>query len=306
MPPSRWLSVLAAVAGFTSSAHAEPLTYSQALDLASAHAPSLRASALQVDAARAASRAAGALPDPKLSVGVDNFPISGPVAGRFGSDEMTMARVGISEDMPNAARRRAQVAGAGAQIGVAEAQARIEARKVRLATALAWIDLSYAERRLGTLDQLVGGLKGLWESQPASIASGSARPASALGPIQMRARFQDMRSEIAANVAKSRAELARWTAEPNPSTVGTPVTFEVDEAALRAGLERTPTLTAFQSTQRQADAEIASAGRQATGLELGSLLWTARPDVRRHGFGGREREPAAVLQHSAGADHRGA
>jgi cobalt-zinc-cadmium efflux system outer membrane protein len=259
MPPIRWLSALGAMAAFASSAHAEPLTFSQALDLAAAHAPSLRASTLQVDAARAASRAAGALPDPKLSVGVDNFPISGPVAGRFGSDEMTMARVGISQDMPNAARRRAQVAGADAQIGVAEAQARIEARKVRLATALAWIDLAYAQRRLAALDQLVGGLKGLWEGQPASIASGSARPASALGPVQMRARFEDMRSELVANVAKSRAELSRWTADPAPSTVGAPAVFDVDETALRAGLDRTPALAAFQPAQRQAEAEIASA-----------------------------------------------
>lgn len=153
MPPIRWPSALGAMAAFASSAHADPLTFSQALDLAEAHAPSLRASALQVDAARAASLAAGALPDPKLSVGVDNLPISGPLAGQFGSNGMTMARVGISQDMPNAARRRAQVAGADAQIGVAQAQARIEARKVRLATALAWIDLSYADQRLAVSSQ---------------------------------------------------------------------------------------------------------------------------------------------------------
>ena len=259
MPPIRWLSALGAVAALASSAKAEPLSFSQALDLAAAHAPSLRASALQVDAARAASRAAGALPDPRLSLGVDNFPVSGPVAGRFGPDSMTMARVGASQEVPNPARRRAQVAGAGAQIGVAEAQARVEARKVRLATALAWIDLAYAERRLAALDQLVGGLKGLWEGQPASIAAGSARPASALGPVQMRARFEDMRSELVAGVAKARADLSRWTADPAPAAVGEAAAFEVDEFALRAGLDRTPALAAFQPAQRLADAGIASA-----------------------------------------------
>src|SRR5437868_6709466 len=99
------------------------------------------------------------------------------------------------QDVPNAARRRAEVAGAEAEIGVAEAQALVEARNVRVATALAWIDLAYAERRLAALDELVGGLKGLWSAQPASLASGASRPAAALEPKRLQAVFEDRRSE---------------------------------------------------------------------------------------------------------------
>lgn len=259
MPPIRWLSALGAATVIASPAKAEPLTFFQALDRATAHAPSLRASALQVDAARATGLAAGALPDPRLSLSVDNFPVSGPVAGRFGADEMTMVRLGLSQDVSNAARRRAQVVGASAQISVAEAEAEVEARKVRVATALAWIDLAYAERRLAALDRLADGLRGLWAGQPASIVSGATRPASALGQVQMRARFDDMRSELAAGVAKARAELSRWTADPAPSAVGEPARFEVNEARLRADLDQTPILSLFQSSERRADAEIAAA-----------------------------------------------
>lgn len=148
------------IAGVTlaGAARAEPLTYAAALDLAERSAPSVQASQLKVDAAGATSRAAGRLPDPKLGAGVQNFPVSGPNAGRFNRDDFTMAGIGVMQDVPNAARRRADVAGATAEIGVAQAGAAETRRSVRAATALAWFDLAYAERRLAALDQLVGGL----------------------------------------------------------------------------------------------------------------------------------------------------
>jgi len=160
------------------TARAEPLTFAGALDLAARSAPGVQAKTLQVEASRSAARAAGALPDPKLSVGIDNFPVSGPPAGRFDADDMTMARIGFTQDIPNTARRRAATAGAGAEIGIAQAEAEAASRDVRSATALAWLDLAYAEKRIAALDQLTAGLKGLWDGQPASVASGAARPAA--------------------------------------------------------------------------------------------------------------------------------
>ena len=59
-----------------------------------------------------------------------------------------MARVGLEQAFPNPAKRRAQRTRAQASIGVAEADLAVEAQNVRLETALAWIDLYYAKRRL--------------------------------------------------------------------------------------------------------------------------------------------------------------
>ncbi len=268
--PSLRLALTLTCAAFAAAARAEPLTYAAALDLAARSAPSLQASALRVDAARAASRAAGRLPDPKLSVGLDNFPVSGPPAGRFNADDMTMARIGIMQDVPNAARRRADVAAGSAEIGVAEAEAMLQQRNVRVATALAWIDLAYAERRLVVLDQLVGGLKNLWATQPASIASGASRPAVGLEPKRLQAVFADARSELVAAIAKARAALARWTGDPAPTTSGAAPHYEIDPAALRSGLERHPSLVAVEAAERRATADIAAAraaGRPDWGFE---------------------------------------
>src|SRR3989338_769856 len=100
MSPLKWAWGLA-LSAIAASAPAEPMTFDQALAPAGEPAPSVTAAALRVAAARAASRAAGSLPDPKLALGVENLPISGPMAGRFGADEMTMASVGGMQGMPS-------------------------------------------------------------------------------------------------------------------------------------------------------------------------------------------------------------
>jgi hypothetical protein len=64
-------------------------------------APSIKAKALAAEAARSARGGAGSLPDPTLAVGLDSFPISGPLAFAPGQDNFTMARVGVSQDIPN-------------------------------------------------------------------------------------------------------------------------------------------------------------------------------------------------------------
>ena len=196
MSPCKWLPPFAAAAALASPANAGPLTFQGALDRAVAEAPSLQATQLQVEAARASSRAAGALPDPKLSLGVEGFPVSGPFTGRPAQEDFAAARIGFMQDVPNRARRRASVAGASATISEAEAKRQVEVRRVKVATALAWMDMAYAERRLAALDQVLASLTPIWEAQPSAVAAGRSRPAQALAPIQLRAGLEDRRSEL--------------------------------------------------------------------------------------------------------------
>lgn len=255
MSPLRWLPLLLASAAAV-SAHAEPMTFDQALTRAETTAPDLTASALRVESARFASRSAGALPDPTLTLGLDNVPVSGPLAGTFGEDDMTMARVGIEQEVPSGAKRRARVDEARASIGVAQAQAAVEARAVMLATALAWLDLYYAKRRLAALDAFAEMLAPILESAPSSVASGASRPGETVAPEQWRAMLADQRSDLVALVARARAELVRWTGDSEADVGGDPPAFDVDGATLRAGLDNHPTLLAYSATSRQADASV--------------------------------------------------
>ena len=252
-----WLT--SALTLLASAAHAAPLTYDAALKLADQSAPSLQAKALDTRAAESAVVAAGRLPDPKLRLGLDKFPISGPPAGRFGPDSMTMATVGVMQDMPNGAKRRAERDRAAADIGAAHSNELVEARNVRLSAALAWIDLYYAKRRLAALDEVAAALKPLRETAPSQVAAGAARPAQTLEADQLLAALADRRADLAAQVAKAQAELARWTGDPDPEAAGAPPMMDVDAAALRAGLDRHPQLLAYDAMGRQAEADVALA-----------------------------------------------
>ncbi|HET7330210.1 hypothetical protein [Dyella sp.] len=57
-----------------------PLSLEEALRMAVERAPMLDARRARVEAARQESRRAGALPDPTLTLGIDNLPVTGPDA----------------------------------------------------------------------------------------------------------------------------------------------------------------------------------------------------------------------------------
>ena len=235
---------------------AEPMTFDAAIRRATATAPSVQASTAGVDATRSASIAAGQLPDPTLSAGIENFPISGPPAFTLNGDSMTMARVGIEQEFPNSAKRRAQAGRAQADIGVAEADLAVETQNIRIATAMAWIDLYYAKRRLAQLDLLNASLLDLQATVTARLASGSARPSQALEPEQLRGAIADRRAELQAEVTKARARLARLTGDPDVDVYGEAPVLEVDGQALRAHVAALPRLQALDARVRTAGADV--------------------------------------------------
>ena len=270
------LPLLAVIPG---AAFAGPLTFEAALQRARQEAPSIKVKTLGADAARSARGAAGALPDPTLGVSIESFPISGPLAFEPSQDDFTMARVGVSQDIPNLAKRHAQQARADSDIKAAEADTAVEARTVEVGTALAWINLAYAERRLAALDDLLSRLQRVVGTTTSAVASGNARPAQTLAGQQAVAALQDRRSELVSNVARARATLTRWTGDPAPEIAGPIPDFAVDAVALRAGLDRQPTIRMIdaQSGQADADVRLADAGRRS---DFGVNLAYQRRDPR--------------------------
>lgn len=260
-------------------AFAEPLTFDAALQRAQHEAPSIRAKALGTEAARSARGAAGALPDPTLGVSVESFPISGPLAFEPHRDDFTMARVSVAQDIPNLAKRHAQQARADSDIKAAEADTAVEARTVEVSTALAWINLAYAERRLAVLDEVLSRLERVVDTTFSAVASGNARPAQTLAGQQAIATMQDRRSELVSNVARTRATLTRWTGDPAPEIAGSIPDFAVDAAALREGLDQHPDIRMIDAQARQADADVrvATAGRES---DFGVNLAYQRRDPR--------------------------
>jgi len=235
---------------------AGPLTFEQALTRADQDAPSIAARAAQSDAARSTAIAADRLPDPKLEVKLQDFPFTGPDAGKFNSDNFTMGVVGISQEVPNLAKRHARAARATADIGAADAEAAAERRRVRIAAGMAWIDLFFAERRLAILDRLAQRLDDLGVTAPARLASGTARPSEAIEPQRLRAELADRRSDRVAEIATARAKLTRWTGDPDPEVAGPSPDLSPDAATLHAGLATLPALQVKDALVGQATADV--------------------------------------------------
>ncbi len=240
-------------------AMAEPLSFDAAVKQALATAPSLQARSAEVKSTQSAARAAGRLPDPKLRVGFDNFPVSGPVAGSFTQESMTMGSIALMQEVPNGDKRRSARLKAAANTDVASANQNIDARDVRLNTALAWVDLYFAEKKLAALDGSATVINTIRSSAASQLASGTLRPAQALEGEQLMAMVDDRRADLAADVARARAELVHWTGNETADVSGEPPDWIVNPGALRANLDHNPQLAAAAAMTHSADADVAVA-----------------------------------------------
>ena len=249
-----YLAIFAVALPF--AAQAKPLTFEAALSEAQANAPALRAKVLAVEAAESALDAAGRLPDPTASVGIESFPISGPLAFRPGQDDFTWLRFGFSQEIPNPAKRRAQAGRAQSDIATAQAESAVAARSVEVGAAMAWIDLAYAQRRLAALDDVTVRLARYVAAAPSAIASGKARPAQVLAGRQALALLADRRSQLLAEIGRARAELTRWTGDSDPQIDGPLPEFALDPGRLRSGLDRHPIVAMSGALAGQADADV--------------------------------------------------
>lgn len=255
------IAVLSAVLApvYATVALAEPFSFNAALNAALHNAPSLQASAAGVTAAKSAAVAAGRLPDPKLRIGVENFPVSGRPASSFTADSMTMASVGITQDMSNGDKRKAERLTAAADIDVASTNAAVEARDVRLNTALAWVDLYYARKKLAALDGAQQAITPIGTTAPAQLAAGTIRPAQALEADQLSAELGDRRADLVSDVARARAELVRWTGDDTADVAGDPPELAVNASDLRANLDHNPSLLPYGAIAQRAEAAVAMA-----------------------------------------------
>src|SRR5690606_7801477 len=91
------LALLCLSSGLVTASPTQP-TFDEALRLATNVSAAAKASQASVAASTQAAARADQLPDPMLSLGLDNLPVSGPDKFRPNADFMTMRRVGIEQE----------------------------------------------------------------------------------------------------------------------------------------------------------------------------------------------------------------
>jgi outer membrane protein TolC len=183
-----------------------------------AQAPSLAARKARVEAAQFSSRAAGTLPNPMLEFEYRdyNFP-----SYTIGSDPMSMAGVGVRQNLLSKGRRAAERDVAQAEVATARAEE--EAASVDLATA---IRLQYArlfalDRERETLQdarQLVSMLEATTSSR---YAAGQSDQASVLRVQLEQSRIGQRLVDIARERFAAQATINRLTNDPPSRPIGT-------------------------------------------------------------------------------------
>src|SRR5689334_12053917 len=174
------LTAIVCVCATARAADPRPLGFGEALQLGEQRSARISAQEAAVGAVSEQVARAGELPDPKIRFGLDNVPVSNPDAFTLNRDFMTMRRIGYMQDMPNADKRRAR--GDRAQHEQAVEVANLAAQRVQLRqdTALAWLELYYAERGLQALEQLQSALQLEADTTSPAVAGGRMTPAAAM------------------------------------------------------------------------------------------------------------------------------
>lgn len=275
-----WL--LSCVVGLASVAHAEPLSFSDAIARAASEGPTIQARTSAVRAAELSIGPASQLPDPQLVLGLQNVPVEGPDAYRLDRDFMTMQSIGVMQDMPSGAERRARRAMAEAEAGRAEAGLDLSRLEARLSAARAWIAAYYAERRVEVLNNLARDARASAEAARGRLAAGNGSVDEAIAAEIEAARIADRSADAAAAVIAARAELRRWIGDAaNEPLAADEARFAVDPDHLRAHLRRHPGLLAFQAEEALADANL----RMARAERVPDWSWTAMYQRRDDAFG---------------------
>lgn len=262
----RWAALALALGLFPTYVWSAPasVSFNDAVHLAVERAPLLMARQSQTLAAREEAVRAAALPNPTLTAGITNWPITGADAFDLRADDMTMKQIGVMQEFPARAKRQARQTVADRNIEQAEALLSTERLAVRRGVAEAWIALWAAQRELAALQALREPATVAVRTAKARLTGGTGTVTDALATQAAALELENRIDAATASREAARAGLARWlgTEPANLEADGaSPVLTElpITPAALLASIDRQGPLLPWRSRVALAEAEVDAA-----------------------------------------------
>jgi outer membrane protein TolC len=253
-----WLAFAGALA-LAAPALGQVLTLEEALKISEAQSPRLAAQRSAVVATSEQIGRAGQLPDPKLRLGIENLPVSGPDRFRYDSDSMTMRAVGVVQEFPNSAKREARNLRAERQRDLETAGLRAQRATLARDVAAAWLDVHYAERSRGALERLLRQYQLQVDTLAAGVARGRQGTAVAFMARSALEQAHDRIVEQDRIIARARIALATLIADeakrPLAAAPDTSV-FAHPREHLLARLDEHPDLRMEEQREALARAEV--------------------------------------------------
>ena len=214
------LMALAMVSTFAQS-QTTGLSLDQALQMATKRSVSSQAFAASVQASREMATKADQLPDPMLKFGVDSLPVNGPDKFSLTRDFMTQRRVGVEQQWVSSDKRTARADRGQRAVEAEEANFLTNVAKVREETALAWINVSYAQRTVELLKALENEASQDLTTGQAALRGGKAGTLDVLQAQLTLSQAQDRSHKGEQTLKSARTALARWIATPVATVTGT-------------------------------------------------------------------------------------
>ena len=228
---------------------AAPLSLDQAVDLAAQRSQMARSARAGAMSAAEMARAAGQQPDPMLSVGIDNLPATGSNRFSTNAEDMTMKRIGMSQEWVSADKRSAREAVSSAMHRREAVMEGVAAADARMQTAMSFIEAYYAGEalKLTALNEKHAGEE--LEAGKGRLATVSGSSAEVLGLAGAVGMSEDESADMRQQQSASAVNLQRWTGVP------------ADELA-QPRLATVPTRDAFVASHplvvaKQRDIEVA-------------------------------------------------
>ncbi len=191
--------------------------------------PTLAAIRLEASAQRDLARAAGALPDPVVSLGVNNLPVSDPAFDRF---LPTNKAIGARQSIPDGLTRRARTAQGLAEASATDVRLAAERAGLRAQLITLLAERTALEERIALLAGQDARYAELSDVVEAELAGGQAI-AFRLGEVDAeRAALGDRRATLEGDLARVEADLTRLVGfVPEGTIVPEVVVTEWDGAA---------------------------------------------------------------------------
>jgi outer membrane protein TolC len=183
------------------------LDQDHAAALALAAQPQFAAREDAVRALRESAVAAGELPDPKLSFGVQALPVD---TFNFTSLDMTQAVIGIGQMVPGGAKRALSRDRAGREAELAESELELARRSIERDVRLSWLDLWLPTQSLGWLLRLGDEYQQQVEWGEIAYKAGKLSRDEILQWQAMREGVRDRESGLRVARERARAQLQRW------------------------------------------------------------------------------------------------
>ena len=235
------------------------LSLDGAVQAATAQSQRVVAAQAQTRAARERVSAAGQLPDPVLTFGINDLPVNGRDRFSLTRDSFTQRTVGVMQEFTRSDKRLARTERAQREVEATQIAQRSTIADLQRDTALAWLDRSLHESMHHVLRAQLTQTEQQVEAAQTLYRNGKGTQADVYAARAEVEQQRDRIAQIERQIAVATTRLARWIGDDAKLPVGARPTLVLPawtQGDLTEHLVRQPRIAAALQRQALADSEV--------------------------------------------------